>query len=56
MGGLVGETGLSRISRLALRVFSLISAVGGIVAVTGVDYYAQQFYYYLFVSDVVYAA
>jgi len=51
MGGFVGETG---VSRLILRVVSLGSAVGGIVAVNGIDYYAQRFYVYLFVSWVVF--
>lgn len=51
MGGFVGETGFSR---LILRAVSLMSAVGGIVAVSGIDYYAQQFYDYLFVSQVVF--
>lgn len=51
MGGFVGETGFSR---LILRAVSLSSAVGGIVAVSGIDYYAQQFYDYLFVSQVVF--
>lgn len=51
MGGFAGETG---VSRLVLRAVSLSSAVGGIVAVSGIDYYAQQFYDYLFVSQVVF--
>ncbi|KAJ5912941.1 hypothetical protein N7504_001824 [Penicillium tannophilum] len=47
MGGFAGETG---VSRLVLRAVSLSSAVGGIVAVSGIDYYAQQFYDYLFLG------
>ncbi|KAJ5919841.1 hypothetical protein N7454_009676 [Penicillium verhagenii] len=42
------ETGLSRI---ALRILSVLAAVGGIVAVSGVSYYAEQFYYYFIVSE-----
>ncbi|KAJ5947745.1 hypothetical protein N7466_000760 [Penicillium verhagenii] len=57
------ETGLSRI---ALRILSVLAAVGGIVAVSGVRYYAEQFYYYfihccppgycIFVDFIIFAA